>query len=108
MIAAWKDTQAPNLPPKFIFNTSKIAFNFEQKVFFSLYIVKLIILPRRTPKRMPEAEISRFGDSSSRFQDIGNFLCFYMFSSIFNAVSKVAKCIMVASFARGSLLIQLS
>jgi len=32
----WKDTQAPNLLPKFTSNTLKIAFNFHQKNFFGI------------------------------------------------------------------------
>ena len=49
-IAVWKDTQAPNLLPKFIFTTLKMAFNFKQKTFFSWYNLKPVIIPCRTPK----------------------------------------------------------
>jgi len=47
-IAVWKDTQAPNLLPKLIFTTLKIAFSFDQSIF--LYNLKPMIIPGTTPK----------------------------------------------------------
>jgi len=43
-----KDTQAPDLLPKFISTILKIVFNFEE--FFFRYNLKPIIIPSRTPK----------------------------------------------------------
>ena len=51
-MAVWKDTQAPNLLPKFIFYTLKTAFNFEQKIFFR-YSLNQVIIPRRTSESSP-------------------------------------------------------
>jgi len=117
------DTQAPNLPPKYILTTSKITFNFDQKYFFRPNF-KPVIIPCWASKSSVQGvtscwksvhrisstswEIWRLCDISSRFQDICNFSCFYIFVQFLTLLIRLKECIPAASFGLWYLSLQLS
>ena len=76
-IAVWKDTQTPNLLPKFVFTTLKIALYFEH---FQKYNLKPIIIPCTEHLNVaPKTENFRILRYFQPFPKYWQFSCFHIF-----------------------------